>query len=266
MALPVDAPRLEASAAAPAPFAAHAPFAALRWCLVPPRASGDGSAQQQQQQEGAAAAAQAATPLAEAARLLGRSPEALLDALRGAGDVPLGGDAVWVARSAQLPPEWRVSARAQRRTLITAAALLVYIRARMRPDRTALDAAVRAAVDALRGGVPTASSPSPPPLPPPPLSTGRPLRPEDTFARVRPSDGAVVVFARPVPTEYTRDAFIATVLQPLAAALGCTLLVAPAPAAAPPPPSQTPAAPAVYCPPVRHKKRRTTNEDQNGAI
>lgn len=289
MAAPVDAVRLVACAA-PAPFAAHAPFAALRWCRLPVHTPATVATATAAAPAAAATAtaATAATPLHEAARLLGRTPDAILCALRGAGDVPLGGDAVWDARVAQLPAEWRVSARAQRRTLITAAALLVYIRVRLRdaPRHPIQDAAVRDAVRSLRGyygsgdsdrgdgaattaaeavAVAAAASAATSPLPP----RGRPLQRTDEFAQVFAGGAAVRVPARDAPVVFDRDAFVAAVLRPVAAALGFALLpvdttaitTSPAAAATAAAAVATAAAAAtsdavVRAPPVRRKRAR----------
>lgn len=283
MAAPVDAVRLEACAA-PAPFAAHAPFAALRWCRLPVHTDTATTATAAAPATAATAtSATAATPLHEAARLLGRTPDAILCALRGAGDVPLGGDAVWDARVAQLPAEWRVSARAQRRTLITAEALLVYIRVRLRdaPRHPIQDAAVRDAVHALRGyygsgdsdrgdgaattaaeavAVAAAASAATSPLPP----RGRPLQRTDEFAQVFAGGAAVRVPARDAPVVFDRDAFVAAVLRPVAAALGFALLpvattaISASPAAAPAAATADAATSdaVVHAPPVRRKRAR----------
>lgn len=119
--------------AAPAPFAFHAPFARLKWCT---RTDDDGGA--------------IFTPIHEAARLLGRSVEALQWVLRNGGDARAADSVVRRVRVRDLPANWKVDAKAQYRALVSSVALLHYIRT-LRADRFPVaDPAVRASVDALR--------------------------------------------------------------------------------------------------------------------
>lgn len=97
--------------------------------------------------------ATAATPLQEAAALLERSVRAVHLALQAGGDVAGDGASVWRARVAALPAAWGLRVRAQYRDLISARALLRYIRTMrlsVHPLRKRED--VRAAVDSLRAG------------------------------------------------------------------------------------------------------------------
>lgn len=97
--------------------------------------------------------AAAATPLQEAAALLERSVRAVHLALQAGGDVAGDGASVWRVRVADLPVAWGLRVRAQYRDLISARALLRYVRTMrlsVHPLRKREDA--RVAVDSLRAG------------------------------------------------------------------------------------------------------------------